>query len=789
MLSHLNNRIGWYHHNVKSVGPAEHARVQGVTGYQRPDPLLHRTFGCVIAADRGQRVDDVHLQSPSGKSHRISLYVLTKHPATPAEWLAALEQTIDEVERTSFEQRRAEHEQWWSEFWNRSWIDVTANVDDAPTNLIPTNDYSLKIGVDQHGHSRFGGEFGRVSIFDRALTDAEISELVHTPHEQSVPKRRGLLVSSVPQAGQTVDGSRGWKFAEGMTIEAWIRKPNGGRIVDCLTPGKHDGFLFDTHPGNSLRLIVGPKTFNEKNALPTEQWVHVAAVVNNRTTAMQMFVNGEVVGGDGVVAEGDDGLVVSRAYALQRFCDACAGRGRYPIKFNGSIFTVPCEGKPGDGDYRRWGPGYWWQNTRLPYLSMCAAGDFEMMEPLWRMYVDEVLPLAEYRTRHYFGHGGAYYPECIHFWGDVFNECYGWQPFAERDDPLQVSGWHKWEWVSGPELVFMLFDYYDYTLDEGVLKQRLLPAADAVLAFFDEHYRTGEDGKLVMHPAQSLETWWDCTNPMPEVAGLHALCRRLLALPETQTSLDQRRFWKALQRKLPPLPVREIDGKGALAAAARFEKKHNSENPELYAVFPFRLVSFEQENAELGRTALAHRTDRGNFGWRQDDIFMAYLGLADDARSCLVSRARSYHRGSRFPAFWGPNYDWIPDQDHGGVLIDKDCRRCCCSRTPIPTRSTCYPRGRGNGTSISGCTRRGGRRFSAKSSTARSYNCRFLRPNAAETSFCPHGPTKRLRAGCRRICSPPLVRHGPFTHREFRRANVACATARCWLRHRRRSLP
>ena len=22
-----------------------------------------------------------------------------------------------------------------------------------------------------------------------------------------------------------------------------------------------------------------------------------------------------------------------------------------------------------------------------------------------------------------------------------------------------------------------------------------------------------------------------------------------------------------------------------------------------------------------------------------------------------------------FPVFWGPNYDWIPDQDHGSVLL------------------------------------------------------------------------------------------------------------------------
>jgi hypothetical protein len=48
---------------------------------------------------------------------------------------------------------------------------------------------------------------------------------------------------------------------------------------------------------------------------------------------------------------------------------------------------------------------------------------------------------------------------------------------------------------------------------------------------------------------------------------------------------------------------------------------------------------------------------------------MAYLGLAEDARKGLVSRARSHDRGERFPAFWGPNYDWTPDQDHGGVLM------------------------------------------------------------------------------------------------------------------------
>ena len=67
--------------------------------------------------------------------------------------------------------------------------------------------------------------------------------------------------------------------------------------------------------------------------------------------------------------------------------------------------------------------------------------------------------------------------------------------------------------------------------------------------------------------------------------------------------------------------------------------------------------------------ALEHRADRGHQGWRQDDVFMAYLGLADEAREYVVGRARSHDERSRFPAFWGPNYDWVPDQDHGSVLI------------------------------------------------------------------------------------------------------------------------
>jgi hypothetical protein len=156
---------------------------------------------------------------------------------------------------------------------------------------------------------------------------------------------------------------------------------------------------------------------------------------------------------------------------------------------------------------------------------------------------------------------------------------------------------------------------------------------------------------------------------MPEIAGLHDAVDRLLLLPANTTTPAQRTFWNRLKRKLPVLPTRSVGGTMMLAPAERFDRKENIENPELYAVFPFRRIAFNTPDRNLAIEAFRHRLDRGNFGWRQDDIFAAYLGLADTVRLYLAGRAGNKHAGSAFPAFWGPNYDWVPDQDHGGVLL------------------------------------------------------------------------------------------------------------------------
>lgn len=56
----------------------------------------------------------------------------------------------------------------------------------------------------------------------------------------------------------------------------------------------------------------------------------------------------------------------------------------------------------------------------------------------------------------------------------------------------------------------------------------------------------------------------------------------------------QQRWFQTFQAMIPDLPTHEVDGQIALAPADSFANKRNVENPELYAIFPFRRIAFNR---------------------------------------------------------------------------------------------------------------------------------------------------------------------------------------------------
>lgn len=356
--------------------------------------------------------------------------------------------------------------------------------------------------------------------------------------------------------------------------------------------------------------------------------------------------------------------VVTRAYLLQRWMTACCGRGTEPIKFNGALFSY---GTVDDPDFRRWGgPGFWFQNQRLIYWPMLANGDFDLFEPFVRMYRKQ-LDLQKHRTERFYHHSGAHYPETVTFWGSEISSHYGWTPFEQRSSPEAESKYVRYHFNSGIELCLMIYCWYEMTTDPTILQNYLIPIAREIIEFYIQHYSKDSTGKIRIEPSQALETWQDVTNPLPDIAGLRYLLPRLIKLSGIEP--DLKTTWSQLLDSLPSLPMRDEMGIRVLAPGERYAELRNTENPELYSIFPYRLHGVGKPELDLARQTFTARRNVNHMCWYQDDIHAAYLGLTYTAKANIIRRASSEsHSDSRFPAFWNAFNDWIPDMDHGGVL-------------------------------------------------------------------------------------------------------------------------
>ncbi len=364
---------------------------------------------------------------------------------------------------------------------------------------------------------------------------------------------------------------------------------------------------------------------------------------------------------------------ITQAYLLQRWVQACGGRGHFPIKFNGSIFTVEPKFAGGpdlNPDWRRWGDSYWWQNTRLAYHAMLAGADYDMIAPLFDFYVD-ALPLCAARAKLYYGASGVYFPETMTILGTYSNGDYGWERSEHAVNEVLCPYW-QWAWNQGPELVALGLDVFEHTHDRKFLAQKVLPIARATLEWFDTRFKRDAKGVLVISPTQVLETYWTgVVNDLPCVVGLHEIVQRLMALDGASLTPEDRALILRVKNSLPPIPTAATpDGGLVLAPAEKFDPaRSNCESPELYALFPFRLARRDTPLFEAARIAYEKRQDRFTNGWPQDGQDAALLGKLEDARANLLAKVANSAASYRFPTMWGPNFDWLPDQCHGSNLM------------------------------------------------------------------------------------------------------------------------
>ena len=407
---------------------------------------------------------------------------------------------------------------------------------------------------------------------------------------------------------------------------------------------------------------------------------------------------------------------ITRACVLQRYMTACAGRGSFPIKFNGSLFTMagpPEKRKPEDeprrfnADYRRWGGGYWFQNTRLIYWPLLASGDSEMLRP-WYALFENAADLCRYRCAEKVGAEGLFFPETMTLWGTYRNDNYGYERDENCEPGLAQNGFIRRYWQGGLELAALMLEDLALNGDGDWWDRRAYPIVREMLRFYRSYYRECDvNGKIRFEPSQSLETWHDATNPAPDIAGLRHVLGALLDLPEERLAAGDRTFYQSFLEMLPPIPVGEgVSGAATILPAERYENRRNMENCALYAIFPYPQGALGGSLHGEALEAWKERPMKKIGGWFQDAVHAALLGLGEEAADLLTAALAPEHAdeaqreylkwppesGARFPIFRGPNADWVPDLDHINVNLLALQKLCLQTQNGEVRILPCWPK-------------------------------------------------------------------------------------------------
>ncbi|MCC6762722.1 MAG: hypothetical protein IT252_15990 [Chitinophagaceae bacterium] len=386
---------------------------------------------------------------------------------------------------------------------------------------------------------------------------------------------------------------------------------------------------------------------------------------------------------------------VGRNYQLFRYMLACNAKGQWPTKFNGGLLTVDpvfTDSKLAlTPDFRNWGGGlHTAQNQRLVYYPMIKSGDWDMLQPQLNFYL-RLQKNAELRTQFYWNHNGACFTEQMENFGLPNYAEYGTKRPADFDKGVEYNAWLEYEWDTVFEFCLMMLEEHRYT---GRDIADRIPFIMSCLRFFDEHYQVlakqrgskalDADGKLVLYPGSAAETYKMATNSITTTVGMYHIALGYLQYfhnwlttrhhpLEGKDSLTTYRFAQSnyvqeLLQRIPFPSFQQFNGKTTLAPAKSWERINNTESPQLYPVFPWGSYGVGKPGLDTALNTWYLDTNvvkfRSHVGWKQDNIWAARLGLTSDAWQLTSLKLRNSDR--RFPAFWGPGFDWVPDHNWGG---------------------------------------------------------------------------------------------------------------------------
>ena len=160
---------------------------------------------------------------------------------------------------------------------------------------VPASAAPVKIGCEQYAWGRwfFNGEVADMRVLERALSHAEIAAL-------ATGERKNV---------QVIDGKTGQSLAapdisKALTISCWIKAASLSTVADYLiSKGEWNQAYSLGLSSGCLRFAIGGTLLQCDDAIPLNQWTHVAAVYDGRQ--MAVLVDGKVKKSSGATLAAD----------------------------------------------------------------------------------------------------------------------------------------------------------------------------------------------------------------------------------------------------------------------------------------------------------------------------------------------------------------------------------------------------------------------------------------------------------------------------------------------------
>ena len=337
---------------------------------------------------------------------------------------------------------------------------------------------------------------------------------------------------------------------------------------------------------------------------------------------------------------GDD--YIENIYYLRRYLMASSSRGRYPVVFNGGLWTW-------NHDVRNWVTPHHW-NTQQQYWGLASQNDCELMLPYLNTYF-KLMPQAEKHAKIRGADRSILWSEPHDFFGSM--------TFWQRGDMIN-------NFTPACQIAGFFWEYYQFTCDREFLEKSAYPFMKKAAEFYVQtlHW-DDEKNEYYIYPSQPYESPRsnDLKNSITDrnvIASTMGACMEAAKILKKDTKKINE--WRHIIDHLWPIPYREEPGIGEVMqlafnpdgsiypSAENYGSWTNHFSANTSLVFPSNLIGIDDKDSREFKAAANvvenHAPDKNAIS--PDPIVAARLGLGDvvlDRMTNSIRRLQHFPQG------------------------------------------------------------------------------------------------------------------------------------------------